>query len=273
MRDLKYPEDARQVIDSLDTGLRYDAAVAVLGLSAAKAKLSGSGPDFSVGIRYGGRSADEAVRRDAPGLLSRYSLISMVSRIDRHAQLLLLQRRVLEHLGEPGKRMEPGAMWGILRRVASESRTGIVRLCSELVVEEPSSGLLERMEWLDGLVRVRNCLAHRLGQVQIEDVKRPGSPLEETKDTDTLKVSWLRLKTDLDGVEIKSFPHQGGGQLDVRFEEDQREWRIGDQIEVTPSDSQAIAMSLSFLGSQLLADFEREMNRALGLSGTGIEAS
>jgi len=265
IRDLEYPEDARRVIDSLNAGLRYDAAVAVLGLAAGKIELSGEGPDFSVGMRYGGRAEDDAVRRDAPGLLSRFSLNSMVSRIDRHAQDLLLQRRVLEHLGGPDTRMEPGAMWGILRRVASESRQGIVKLCSALVVEEPSSGLSERMEWLDGLVRVRNCLAHRLGQVQIEDAKPPGTPLEETKDSDTLRVSWLRLKASLNGVEIESFPHQGGGQLDVRFEEDQREWKVGDRIDVTPSDCQTIAMSLSLLGNQLLADFEREMNRALGL--------
>jgi hypothetical protein len=273
IRDLDYPEDARRVIDSLHVGLRYDAAVAVLGLAAAETELSGSGPDFSVGFRFGGRPEDEAVRRDAPGLLSRYSLISMISRIDRHAQLLLLQRRVLEHLDGPGKRMDPGTMWGILRRVASESRKGIVKLCSELVVEDPSSELLERMEWLEGLVRLRNCLAHRLGQVQMEDVKRPGVALEDTKDTDTLKVSWLRLHAFLDGVEIESFPHQGGGKLDIRFADDQREWRIGDQIEVTPSDCQAIAMSLSLLGNHLLDDFEREMNRALGLSRTGSETS
>jgi len=273
IRDLKYPEDARQVIDTLHAGLRYDAAAAVLGLSAAKAELPGTGPDFSVGMRFGGRPEDEAVRRDAPGLLSRFAFISMVSRVDHHAQLLLLQRRVLVHLGGPERRMDPGALWEILRRVASESRRGIVSLCSELVVEEPSSGLAERMRWLEGLVRVRNCLAHRLGRVQIVDVKPPQAPLEETRDTDTLEVTWLRLKLFLDGVEIKSFPHQGGGQPEVRFEEDQREWRIGDLIEVTPADCQAIAMSLSLLGNQLLADFEREMNRVLGLSETETETN
>lgn len=74
MRDLEYPEDARREIDALDAGLRYDAAAAVLGLAAAKTDLTSTGPDFSVGIRYGGRTEDEAVRRDAPGLLSRFSL-------------------------------------------------------------------------------------------------------------------------------------------------------------------------------------------------------
>jgi len=107
----------------------------------------------------------------------------------------------------------------------------------------------------------------------MEDVRRSGAAPKDTKDTDTLKVSWLRLRAFLDGVEIESFPHQGGGNLDIRFADDQREWRIGDQVEVTPSDCQAIAMSLSLLGNHLLADFEREMNRALGLSGKGSETS
>jgi hypothetical protein len=266
MRDLQYPEDAERVIDAMLAGLRYDAAVAAFGIAAAKTDLGDSDPDFSVGIRYGGRAEDEAVRRDAPGLLSRFSLVSMVSRVDRHAQQLLQQRRVLEHLLEPATRMTPAAMWRILRRVASESRRGIVTLCSELVVEAPSAPLMERMEWLEGLVRVRNCLAHRLGRVQVEDVRPPGSSLEETKDTDVLKVSWLRARAFLDDREVESFPHAGGGQLNIRFEEDEREWRIGDQVEVTPLDCQAIALSLALLGNQLLADFQREMDRTLGLS-------
>lgn len=80
-------------------------------------------------------------------------------------------------------------------------------------------------------------------------------------------MSWLRAKPFVDGVEIESFPHSGGGEVTVQFEEDRREWRIGDQVEVTPSDCQAIAMSLSLLGKRLLADFEREMDEGLDLSG------
>jgi hypothetical protein len=266
IRDLQYPDDARHVIDSLHSGLRYDATVAVLGLAAAKCPLSGSTPDFSVGVRYGGHAEDEAVRRDAPGLLARFSVISMVSRLERHAQLLLLQRRVLEYLGGSTKKMDAPGMWKILRRVHSESWGGPVKLCSELVVEKPSEALLSRMKWLEGIVKVRNCLAHRLGQVQMEDVKRPEISIEEMKDDDTLKAVWLRIKATLGGKEIEAFPHVGGGNLTVQSEEYEREWRIGDQIEVTPLECQGIAMSLSFLGNQLLADFEREMNALLGLS-------
>jgi hypothetical protein len=51
----------------------------------------------------------------------------------------------------------------------------------------------------------------------------------------------------------------------VDFESYAREWKIGDQIDVDPLDCQAIAMSLSLLGQQLQADFERELNVVLGL--------
>jgi hypothetical protein len=263
--DLQYPEDARRVIDFLHKGLQYDAAIAVLGLGRNQL---GELPDLSTGIKYGNREADEAVRRDAPGLLSRFSLISMVSRIERHAQLLLLQRRVIEELGTTGEKMRPEAMWKILRRVHTEARGGPVKLCSELVVTKPSSALIERMAWLEGIIKVRNCLAHRLGQVSLEDVKPSGVPLEATKDTDTLKVVWLRLKTFINGKEIETFPHPGGGRLECLFAEYQREWKIGDQIEVTPAECQAIGMTLSFLGNQLLVDFEAEINSFLagGLS-------
>lgn len=110
IRDLIYPDDARKVVDSLHSGLRYDAAVAVLGNTCSETPLKGNGPDFSTGIRYGGIEEDQAVRRDAKGLLSRFSLISMVSRFEAHAQLLLLQRRVLEELGRSGRKMVPERM-------------------------------------------------------------------------------------------------------------------------------------------------------------------
>lgn len=117
IRDLQYPDDARKVIDSLHAGLRYDATIAVLAIGSSKAPLPGDGPDFSVPIRLGGREEDEAVRKEAPGLFSRFSLISMVSRFESHAQLLLLQRRVLEELKGPRTKMAPEAMWRILKPV------------------------------------------------------------------------------------------------------------------------------------------------------------
>jgi len=167
IRDLQYPEDARKTLASLCDGLTYDAAIAVTGIALSKIPLPQDAPDFAVPIRCGGLEQDKAVRRDAPILLSRFSLISMISRFEVHAQNLLLQRRVLEYLKVPEKKMDGPSFWKILTRVQSESRSGPLRMCDGLVVTQPSAALKKQIEWLDGLYRVRNCLAHRLGLVQM----------------------------------------------------------------------------------------------------------
>ena len=178
--DLQYPEDARKALASLCDGLAYDAAIAVAGVALSQIPLPEGTPDFTVPVRCGGLEQDQAVRREAPVLLSRFSLISMISRFEVHAQNLLLQRRVLEHLKGPGKRMDAPNFWRILTQVQSESKSGPVRMCGGFVVVQPSAALKEKMEWLDGLYRVRNCLAHRLGKVQMVDVKPSGVPLDKT---------------------------------------------------------------------------------------------
>jgi hypothetical protein len=271
MRDLRYPEDARKELASLCDGLAFDAAIAVAGVALSKINPPQGAPDFAAPFRCGGLEHDQAVRRDAPSLLSRFSLISMISRFEVHAQHLLLQRRVLEHLKGPGKRMDGPTFWRIQTQVHSESRLGPLKMCGELVVTRPSAALKEKTEWFHGLYRVRNCLAHRLGIVQMVDVKPSGVRLDETKDTDTLKAVWLRPRVLVDGKEVQlPFSNPGSKSLQgtVDFESYVREWKIGEQIDVTPLDCQAIAMSLSMLGRQLQADFEGEMNVLVGISAS-----
>lgn len=272
IRDLKFPEDARKVVDALHKSLRYDASIAVLGNACPGIPLPANGPDFSTGFRIGGREEDEAVRREAPGLLSRLAFSSMVSRIDNYGRELLLQRRVIEWFAQSSRKLGPADFWPIWRKVQRESRGGPVKVYSELIVEHPSPELSQRMRWLDGLVSVRNCLTHRLGIVQLEDVKTPGSQIEDVKETDRLKAMWLRLKLFVDGNEVTEFPyhHQGAedGDGQIKFEEYEREWAVGDTIHITPLDCQAIGMSLSLLGNVVLRDFEAEIN-ALMQSGEG----
>lgn len=147
-------------------------------------------------------------------------------------------------------------------------REGPVKVCSELVVEHPLRALMDRMKWLSGIYKIRNCLAHRLGNVEMVDVKRPGTSIDDIQEGDKLRAVWLRVKASVGGNEIPSFPHQvsGPSEVVVSFEEYEREWEIGEQIEITPLECQVIAMSLSHPGNQLLADFEREMNNPLGSS-------
>jgi hypothetical protein len=172
---------------------------------------------------------------------------------------------VLEKLKATGARMTPAIMWSTLKEVQQQAKSGPVKLCSELVVTKPSAALVERMKWFEGVYRVRNCLAHRLGQVQIVDVKPVGKALEETTDNDTLKAVWLKPIALLNGKEIQEFPYEGGGQIELSFREYERQWKIGQKIHVTSEDCQAIAMSLSMLATELLRCFEAEMNHVLGI--------
>jgi hypothetical protein len=271
LKELQYPADAEKVIASLQHGLNYDAAVAIMGNACALLPANDGVPNLSTGFRIGGLEFDEAVRREASGLLSRFALISMVSRIDVCAQSLLLQRRVIEHCRTPGVQISGTAFWTILKRVRRESRGGPVKLCSELVVEHPSTELQQRMKWLAGLVSIRNCLTHRLGSVQLDDVALPGTPLEDVQETDRLRAIFLHPKMFINDIEITTFPHQHGegeGIVSVRFQESEREWKIGDQIHLTPSECQDLAVSLSFLGIQLLADLKTEMGAIIGSPGS-----
>lgn len=265
MRDLIFPDDARNTVGSLKNGLKYDAAYSLLGIHAKDALLPDDAPDFSVFIRASGRDEDEAVRRDAVGLIARAALISMIGRLDGALANLLLQRRVLEEIGGSGAKMDSASLWAILKRVAKESRAGPRAMCGTYVVANPSENLSKRLEWLDGIVRVRNCLAHRNGLVSMEDVKPPGIPLEETEDGDRLAVIWMRAKATVEGQEIDSSNAAlaSGRELLISFEDRSNEWSIGDSIDITPEDCQAIAMTLSSLSGHLLADFEREMSEVI----------
>lgn len=266
IRDLEYPEDARKATGALSQGLAYDSAIAAAGIALSKVPLPEGPPDFSVPIRCGGRDEDQAVRREAPILLSRFALISMVSRFEVHAQLLLLQRRVLEHLGRSGKKMDPRSFWKIIAQVQQDGKSGPVRMCDGLIVTKASLALKARMVWLEGLYRVRNCLAHRLGRVQIVDVRPPGTPLEQTKDEDTLKAIWLRPHVLVNGKEVQlPYYSTAEAKASVEFTEHFREWKIGEQIDIDPAECQCVAISLQLLGGQLESDFEREMNEFLGL--------
>ena len=122
------------------------------------------------------------------------------------------------------------------------------------------------MEWLDGLYRVRNCLAHRHGTVQMVDVKPSGVQLDKTKDTDTLRAVWLRPRLLVNGREFQlSLTTVEARKGTIDFQRYVREWKIGEQIDVNPLECQGIAISLSRLGQQLFADFENEMNVLLGI--------
>ncbi len=81
-----------------------------------------------------------------------------------------------------------------------------------------------------------------------------------------MRAVWLRPRILVNGKEVQ-LPHTTveATQGTIDFQRCVREWKIGEQIDVNPLDCQGIAISLSMLGQQLLADFESEMNVLLGI--------
>ena len=263
IRDLEYPEDARRELHALLAGLQYDASIAIAGVSLSQSPLPERTPDFSVPLRVGGIAEDQAIRREAPILFSRFATISIVSRFEVYLNHLLLQRRTLEFLGNTTRKMDGPNFWRILKAVQQESKGGPLRLCNAVVTSH-SSELQGKADWLDGLYRVRNCLAHRLGIVQMIDVKPDGVSLDKATDNDRLRAKWLEMRLSVNGEKIK-LPYYSPteNRLGVSFVERLREWKIGDQIDVDPVECQSIAISMSDLARQIELEFEKEMNSIL----------
>ena len=255
-RDLSFPEDARRVYNSLVHGLEYDAAFAILADRVARLPID-SLPKNTLAVRFAPFAAENVVHKEFAGFCARLATISMVARFDRSNHALLLQRRFLEALVASGRPRMPGPeLLMIMRAVRKEIRhNSPVKVVRELLVRKPSPELLSRATWLSDIYRVRNCLAHREGIVQMED----------TEEADSLHVGWLEMKAKIEGTELTAVPYtvEKAANLEVRIEESERTWKIGDPIHLTAADSQDIAVNLALLESRILAEFETEMNEFL----------
>lgn len=269
IRDLQYPDDAIKVIDSLVAALRYDASIAALRVRCQSLHPATDGPIDYLRIRASGKHADDAVLRDAPTLLSRFALLQMLSHFEVHAGNLLLQRRVLEHL-LPDRRMQPGEMWGILKKVHQESRPGPVKVAYEIVVTSPSPRLSEMRSWLDGLYSVRNCLAHRNGLVALVDVALDKKRLEQTKDSDVLRATWVEASLCVDGKGVDLPYHtEKDVEAQISIKPSTREWAVGEEIDLSPSDVQGICLAMTFLSNELLRCFLFEIDQLVATRGRG----
>jgi len=256
-RDLLYPEDARRVRDALIDGLEYDAAFAILGERLSRLSPDCVLPTTMVVTRFGALDVENTVRKELAGLCARLAVISMISRFDRASQALLLQRRFLEGLLRIGFQKMPGPeLLKIRRKTQGEIRShSPVQVVVGLLVTGPSPALRARAMWLADIYRVRNCLAHREGIVQMEDAG----------DADELRVKWLKMKAIINRTELTSIPRKVDAPitLEMRFDESWRTWRIGQPVHLSAADCQDIAFSLAVLESRVLAEFEVEMNSLL----------
>lgn len=263
IRDLEFPEDARKEHDNLLDGLCYDAAIAAFGASCRNVPLPDEEPKCGLIFRLGKPEHDIAVRREVPGIISRFVLISMLCRLDSYMQRMLLQRLVIEELGPTDRKMDPETFWKLLAKARKDAGNGLVALATEKIVKSPGAELSKRKEWLEDMVRVRNCLVHRFGIVQMEDVRAWGGSIRDTSDTDRLRAKWLTCEVWVDGKRIEKVPHPMGKTQEFRLVESERSWGIGDVIHLTPDDCQAMALSLSVLVSEMHNEFEKEIRDIL----------
>ncbi|MEX0999518.1 MAG: hypothetical protein WD000_06110 [Thermodesulfobacteriota bacterium] len=260
---LQFPEEAEKIIDSLLEGIRYYTSLAVLGESIG----SISDEDFSIsnftsGIRLGGAKKDKLVKLDVPILLARFSLNSIVTLFETHTHSLLMQRKCLEEfLNSDQGVIKPDKFWEIQCNVINIMRgnNSLDEIITKHLILKPSEKLTKNMEWLKGMIRVRNCLSHRLGKVGLEDIKPKGVPRVEVTSDQSLKVKWIRLKAMINGEEIKTFPHKGGGKVSFDKEEYTREWKIREEIKITPAECQLLAMTLSELALQIFSEYKKEI--------------
>jgi len=184
----------------------------------------------------------------------------MLSHVEDSLWALLLQRRVLEHL-LPDKRLGPGELWPILKKVDRESRAaGPVSLAFSLVVERPSERLSSMKPWLEGLYSVRDCLAHRSGRVALVDVAPDRRRLELTADSDKLKATWLRGVMTEDGIPRTLPFKRDRGDIRFHFETYRREWSVGEVIHLTPEDVQGMSVAISLFALEVLRCFRTELD-------------
>jgi len=260
---LQFPEDAEKTIDSLLSGIKYYASIAVLGDSVENIPDKNfPRPNFTVGIRLGGTKEDKLVKRDAPILLARFSLISIITLFETHTHSLLIQRKLLEeYFNSDHTDIKPDKFWQIQTKVIKlmRSKKSLDEIITEELIYKPSKNIRDNMEWLKGIIRVRNCLSHRLGIVGLEDIRPKGVSRVEVISDQSLKVKWIRLQAMINGEEIKTFPHEGGGKVSFDKEEYTREWKIGEEIKITPAECQHLAMTLSELALQIFSEYKKEI--------------
>ncbi len=107
---------------------------------------------------------------------------------------------------------------------------------------------LELGRQLQSLIQVRNCLEHRGGIVGRADVG----------DSDELELSlpFFKIFGLIDGVEVELVPgfrNERALDVNVRRDERQRIFRLGEQVQFSPADFAEIAQGSWLLGQEIVS--------------------
>ena len=245
---LDFPSDPRNALAGFVRSLEYDASFAIIAEQVQPAlqnmDLKGVPP-----LRFGSDDHIPAIKQEFAGLGARFAFISMITRFEGYLWRLLHHRYVVEAIAKHPNELIRGPEYLKIRKmVRRETRKGIATVLGTEVVRKPSADLKNTLPWLEGLIRVRNCLMHRGGVVQLED----------TEPENELTIPWVDTRMLLNGQEIK-LPHIGGGHLIVKPEMTTRTWKVGQVIHFSATELQDVAFALARVAQGVEREFEVEI--------------
>lgn len=206
-------------------------------------------------FRYGaGEETSARQKSNFAQLAAGFSIIGMVSAFEDYLNRLLFIRRVAEKMGDT-KSLSGDNVNRIRERVQKEGKSNSPAKLVRLLLTGPSDDIKVGAEWLEGIYKVRNSLAHRMGYVDERDADENG----------LLEVKWRRVTLLANGDPIESVGHfvNAGDKVSIQISDEQRTWGIGDKINVDPADCQQMALSLSLLGASLKNELHSEIARIL----------
>ena len=193
-------------------------------------------------------------RSDFVWMSARMVAVSLISCTESYLTDLFVIRRWVESVIEGNGQLDGETANTIRRRVLSqEARTSPGNLTAKIVLN-PSSDLTRANAWLDSIYRLRVCLAHRNGVVDVPDVDG----------NDQLVTLWRKTRLYLEGEEITRLPTpvKKGQVITIQLSDESRTYAVGQSINVSMQDCHDMAFSLSYLGSLVANELASESCRS-----------
>ena len=235
---------------TLVRGLEDAAVFAALGYQVASLDRMDL-PERSVPLRFAASQETEPALSRAWGSFAQrcsgFAVIAMMAAFEGYVEYLEFVRRLSVEFVENGS-LNLEAINRIRSEVSEHSQARVREVVSNLTPGDwDSSRAGVSRAWFHGLYDLRNCLAHRSGVVTRQDVRPPKNELT---------IRWLRSTVSTSGDAVAELPRtfKAAEQLEFRWTDEPRSWRLGQRVELTASDSQDIAYTLARFGAALAAE-------------------
>lgn len=209
------------------------------------------------------------VRGNFSRFATQYCLVYMVAALEECVGNLLLIARVAQdqHGGQQRGYRYLEILARTRRDVRASSAIGLLHMLYDVLEGTAQKGErpLEKPHFrrLGEVVRLRNCIAHRRGQV-VAGFDVDGS--------EALKVTFLHPTLLYEGKEITGLTHLcAGTQVTYELRESTKEWRPDEEIQLGAGDLQIIATSIFLDSSAVGEDTLAYLLRRLPTPGPGTE--